>query len=162
MANVRPALAAPSGQDAWLDEWTHFLNTNGVVVPSGNNNGAVVTYVLDAYNAKNNAGYSNSLIAAAKVGGGKYFQVSSQAAITNAPVIIFSEIQAVNSNVASASLPVNTTNRLQNLNQVFIPMFRPDPQSRPLWVGNLKEYQLISLSGSVELGDNSSPAINAV
>jgi len=163
IANVSPALAATAGQDTWLDEWTHFLNTNGVVVPSGNNNGAVITYVLDAYNAKNNAGYSNSLIAAAKMGGGKYFQVSSQAAIANALGTIFSEIQAVNSTFASASLPVNTTNRSQNLNQVFIPMFRPDPQSRPLWVGNLKEYQVISLSpGSIDLGDNSSPPINAV
>ncbi|HWS70145.1 MAG TPA: PilC/PilY family type IV pilus protein, partial [Steroidobacteraceae bacterium] len=130
-------------------------------VPSGNNNGAVITYVLDAYNAKNNAGYSNSLIAAAKMGGGKYFQVSSQAAITNALAIIFSEIQAVNSTFASASLPVNTTNRSQNLNQVFIPQFRPDPQGRPLWMGNLKQYQVISLSGNIELGDNSSPPISA-
>jgi type IV pilus assembly protein PilY1 len=162
VANVSPALAATSGQDTWLDEWTYFLNTNGVVVPSGNNNGAVITYVLDAYNAKNNAGYSNSLIAAAKMGGGKYFQVSSQAAITTALSIIFSEIQAVNSVFASASLPVNTTNRSQNLNQVFIPMFRPDPQSRPLWMGNLKEYQVISLSGNLELGDNSSTPINAI
>jgi len=163
VANVSPALAATSGQDTWLDEWTYFLNTNGVVVPSGNNNGAVITYVLDAYNAQNNAGYSNSLIAAAKMGGGKYFQVSSQAAITGALATIFSEIQAVNSTFASASLPVNTTNRSQNLNQVFIPMFRPDPQSRPLWVGNLKEYQVVSLSaGTIDLGDNSSPPINAV
>jgi len=163
IANVAPALAATSGQDTWLDEWTYFLNTNGVVVPAGNNNGAVITYVLDAYNAKNNAGYSNSLIAAAKMGGGKYFQVSSQAAITTALAVIFSEIQAVNSTFASASLPVNTTNRSQNLNQVFIPVFRPDPLSRPLWMGNLKEYQVISLvPGSIELGDNSSPPIDAL
>ena len=162
VANVSPALAATAGQDTWLDEWTYFLNTNGVVVPSGNNNGAVITYVLDAYNAVSNAGYSNSLIAAAKRGGGKYFQVSSKAAITNALDIIFAEIQAVNSTFASASLPVNTTNRSLDLNQVFIPMFRPDPSSRPLWMGNLKQYQLISLSGILELGDNSSPSINAV
>lgn len=162
VANVSPALAVTPGQDTWLDEWTYFLHTNGVQVPSGNNNGAVITYVLDAYNAKNNAGYSNSLIAAAKMGGGKYFQVSSQAAITNALTIIFSEIQAVNSTFASASLPVNTTNRSQNLNQVFIPMFRPDPLSRPLWMGNLKQYQLVSLSGSIDLGDNSNPPIDAV
>jgi type IV pilus assembly protein PilY1 len=161
IANVSPALAATAGLDTWLDEWTHFLNTNGVVVPSGNNNGAVITYVLDAYNAKNNAGYSNSLIAAAKMGGGKYFQVSSQAAITNALAIIFSEIQAVNSTFASASLPVNTTNRSQNLNQVFIPQFRPDPQGRPLWMGNLKQYQVVNILGSIELGDNSSPPISA-
>ena len=118
--------------------------TNGVVVPSGNNNGAVVTYVLDAYNAQQNAGYSDSLINAANMGGGKYYQVGSQAAIANALGMILAEIQAVNSTFASASLPVNTTNRSQNKNQVFIPMFRPDASDRPLWIGNLKEYQLIN------------------
>jgi len=162
VANASPALAATLLLDTWTDEWTYFLKTNGVVVPSGNNNGSVVTYVLDAYNAQQNVGYSNSLMNAAKVGGGKYYPVGSQADIANALAMILAEIQAVNSTFASASLPVNTTNRTQDKNQVFIPMFRPDPQDRPLWMGNLKQYQLISLSGSIDLGDNSSPRINAV
>ena len=162
VANVSPALTATPLLDTWTDEWTYFLNTNGVVVPSGQNNGAVITYVLDAYNAQQNVGYSNSLMNAAKMGGGQYYQVGTQAAIANALGQILSQIQAVNSTFASASLPVNTTNRAENLNQVFIPMFRPDPQDRPLWMGNLKQYQLISLSGSLDLGDNSSPPIDAV
>lgn len=167
VANANPALPVPTGStDTWLDEWTFFLRTHGVVVPAGNNNGSVVTYVLDAYNPQYptqwNQQYSQSLINAAKMGGGSYFPVGSQAAIASALGTIFAEIQAANSTFASASLPVNTTNRTQNLNQVFIPMFRPDPRSRPLWMGNLKQYQLINLSGSVELGDNSSPPINAV
>jgi type IV pilus assembly protein PilY1 len=162
VADASPALVATAGLDTWTDEWTRFLKTNGVVVPPGNNNGSVVTYVLDAYNKQQNVGYSNSLISAAKMGGGKYYQVGSQAAIANALGMILAEIQAINSTFASASLPVNTTNRTQDKNQVFIPMFRPDPQDRPLWMGNLKEYQLINLSGSIDLGDNSSPPINAV
>ncbi|HXI58411.1 MAG TPA: hypothetical protein VNO55_20230, partial [Polyangia bacterium] len=162
VADASPALVATAGLDTWTDEWTRFLKTNGVVVPPGNNNGSVVTYVLDAYNKQQNVGYSNSLMNAAKMGGGKYYQVGSQAAIANALGMILAEIQAINSTFASASLPVNTTNRTQDKNQVFIPMFRPDPQDRPLWMGNLKEYQLINLSGSIDLGDNSSPPINAV
>jgi len=163
VANASPALAATALLDTWTDEWTYFLKTNGVVVPAGSNNGSVVTYVLDAYSAEQNVGYSNSLMNAAKMGGGKYFQVGSQAAIANALGMILAEIQAVNSTFASASLPVNTTNRTQDKNQVFIPMFRPDQQDRPLWMGNLKQYQLISLAaGSINLGDNSSPPIDAV
>jgi type IV pilus assembly protein PilY1 len=162
--NVGPNLPATT-YDTALDEWTYFLRTNGVVVPAGSNNGAVITYVLDAYKeaAPGPASdYSASLKAAADMGGGKYFAVTNPTAVSAALSIIFSEIQSVNSTFASASLPVNTTNRSQNLNQVFIPMFRPDPQSGPLWMGNLKQYQLISLSGSIDLGDNSSPPINAV
>ena len=41
-------------------------------------------------------------------------------------------------------------------------MFCPDSQDRPLWMGNLKQYQLISLAGSIDLGDNSTTPINAV
>jgi type IV pilus assembly protein PilY1 len=163
IANVSPALVATSPTDTWTDEWTYFLNTNGVIVPSGNNNGAVVTYVLDAWYAQDDVGYSTSLNNAAKMGGsGASFQVGSEQAIAAALGQILSQIQAVNSTFASASLPVNTTNRAQNLNQVFIPMFRPDPSAKPRWMGNLKEFQLISSSGNLNLGDNSSPPINAV
>ena len=159
---IQPPILPGSPIDTWLDEWTYFLKTNGVVVPSGNNNGSVVTYVLDAYYAQQNTGYSSALQNAAFVGGGKYFAVQSASQISNALSTIFSEIQAVNSTFASASLPVNTTNRTQDRNQVFIPMFRPDPADNPRWMGNLKQFQLIDLNGSIDLGDNSSPPINAV
>jgi len=91
VANASPALSAQVGYtDTWLDEWTSFLRTNGVVVPTGNNNGSVITYVLDAYNALPNPDYSNSLKQAAIRGGGKYYQVGSQTDIANALGMIFS------------------------------------------------------------------------
>ncbi len=140
----------------WADEWTHFLH--GQASPQ------VTTYVLDAYYPDDNqdAGYSRDLDAEAKQGGGSYTHVRNQTDITNSLLKIFAEIKAVNSTFASASLPVNTTNRAQNLNQVFIPMFRPDPDAKPLWMGNLKQYQLILSGTDVVLGDNSSPPIPAV
>ena len=165
---IQPPILPGSPTDTWLDEWTYFLRTNGVVVPAGNNNGSVVTFVLDAYNTQpqylhlQNSSYSSSLQNAAVMGGGKYFAVGSASDIGKALSTIFSEIQAVNSTFASASLPVNTTNRTQDRNQVFIPMFRPDPADNPRWMGNLKQFQLIALNGSIDLGDNSSPPINAV
>jgi type IV pilus assembly protein PilY1 len=75
--NVVPALTAlpATSTDTWTDEWTRFMYQSGAVVPAGNNNGSIVTYVLDAYNAQNNAGYSASLQAAALQGGGRYYQV---------------------------------------------------------------------------------------
>ena len=153
--NVVPALGAlpATPTDTWTDEWTRFLFQSGAVVPAGNSNGAIVTYILDAYNAQNNAGYSQSLQAAARQGGGLYFQVNSQDAVYNALVRILEQIKAVNSTFASASLPVNATNRAQDQNQVFVPMFRPDPKIQARWYGNLKQYQLINSGGSVVLGD---------
>jgi type IV pilus assembly protein PilY1 len=167
---IQPPILPGSPTDTWLDEWTYFLRTNGVVVPAGNNNGSVVTFVLDAYNTQpqylhlQNSSYSSSLQNAAVMGGGKYFAVGSASQIGNALSTIFSEIQAVNSTFASASLPVNTTNRTQDRNQVFIPMFRPDPSDNPRWMGNLKQFQLIALNGSIDLaGTNASfDAVNTL
>ena len=67
----------------------------------------------------------------AKYGGGRYFQATSEEAILNALRQIMIEIQSVNTVFASASLPINATNRSQNENQVFIGMFRPDPARGP-------------------------------
>ncbi|MBC7453124.1 MAG: hypothetical protein H7335_05365, partial [Massilia sp.] len=149
VANAGPGLA-PTALDNWTDEWTRLLYRSGVV-----------TYVLDAYNAQQNPQYSAALMNAAKVGGGRYFHVGSQAAITSALATIFAEIQGVNSTFASASLPVNTTNRSQDKNQVFIPMFRPDPDALPRWMGNLKQYKLINTGSDIQLGDAvGNPAVN--
>lgn len=166
IANAAPALTPIFGTsqlDAWTDEWTHFLYSNGVPVSGGISNRSTVTYVLDAYNAQNNAAYSYLLQAAAKLGGGKYYQVGSQSAITTALLQILAEIQGVSSTFASAALPVNTTNRSQDRNEVFIPMFRPDPNDQPRWMGNLKQYQLINVNNAIELGDALlDPALNTL
>lgn len=163
--SVGSALASPTGLDTWLDEWTRHLSFSGVIVPAGNTNGQVVTYILDAYKDQQNVGYSQSLIEAARQGGSvsNYYQVGSMVQIEAALNAILAEIQGVNSTFASASLPVNTTNRSQNKNQVFIPMFRPDSKAKPLWMGNLKQYQFVSYSGDVILGDiDGNPAVSAI
>jgi len=112
-----------------------------------------VTYVLDAYKDQQNVAYSTSLQYAAKIAGGRYFQVSKQSDILAALSSILADIQAVNSTFASASLPVSAQNRAQDQNQVFIGMFRPDPNAYPRWMGNLKSYQLINYQGEIDLGD---------
>ena len=66
---------------------------------------------------------------------------TSEEAIINALRQILIEIQSVNAVFASASLPINATNRSQNENQVFIGMFRPDADANPRY-GNLKRYQI--------------------
>jgi type IV pilus assembly protein PilY1 len=162
-SNVVPALSAlpATPTDTWTDEWTRFLYQSGAVVPAGNNNGSIITYVLDAYNAQNDPGYSGSLQAAARQGGGRYYQVGTQVAVYTALVQILEQIQAVNTTFASASLPVNATNRAQDQNQVFVPMFRPDASLQERWFGNLKQYQLINNNGSIELGDaRGQPAVD--
>lgn len=152
--NVGPELPIAATSGYWGDEWTHYLY--------GNSTTKLVTYVIDAASPGNSdAGYTEILQSEAKQGGGTWQYANSQQQITTQLLQIFGEIQSVNSTFASASLPINTTNRSQNKNQIFIPVFRPDPDAKPRWMGNLKQYQLITNGSSVTIGDSvGSPAIN--
>ncbi len=150
------------GSSWHLDEWARCLYQKGVPVSGGDNQTAAV-YTIDVYNAQQNDDHTALMMSTARVGGGKYFAATNEGALTNALKQIFAEIQSVNSTFASASLPVNATNRSQNENQVFIGMFRPDGSMKPRWFGNLKRYQLVFDSDgvTVTLGDkNGAVAIN--
>ena len=77
--------------------------------------------------------FGHEIFSGFRVGGGKYYTAGNAAQVLSALSQIFVEIQGANSTFASASLPINATNRAQNDNQVYIGMFRPDPGSRPRW-----------------------------
>ena len=136
------------------DEWARFLYNTDVNAFTGQEN--VVTYTINVFGpaAGPDPKQSQYLFNMATVGGGKYFTAQSGTDLTNALKQTVTEILAVNDTFASASLPVNTANRSQDKNQVFIPMFRPDPKGAPRWMGNLKQYQLIDVVGATVLGDS--------
>lgn len=145
------------------DEWARLLHDKGVPVADSLIRPSVTTYTIDVYNKQPNAAQTSLLMSMAKAGGGKYFAAKNEQAIVDALKQIMMEIQAVNTSFASTSLPVNATNRSQNENQVFIGMFRPDPDAKPRWFGNLKRYQLISAGSSIQLGDvNGNAAVNTL
>jgi Tfp pilus tip-associated adhesin PilY1 len=146
----------------WADAWARFLNN-----PATSADPKITSYVIDAYFPVDNqdVGYSLFLQSVARQGGGTYFAAKDNAGadIYNALMRIFAEIKSVNSTFASASLPVNATNRAQNENQVFIGMFRPDPDAKPRWFGNMKRYQLIDNAGNIDLADaNGLVAVNSL
>lgn len=129
------------GSDArYTDEWAKYLFTTDVSSAVGQQN--VRTYTIDVFKDAQDSRQTALLYNMAKVGGGRYYQASSESAILNALREILVEIQAENSVFAAAALPVSATNRAQNENQVFFGMFRPDAQGLPRWFGNLKRYQV--------------------
>jgi type IV pilus assembly protein PilY1 len=143
------------------DEWARFMHEKGVPIPASTMKSKVTFYTIDVYNAQQNIEHTKLMLSMANAGGGKYFAAKSQQAILDALNQIIGEVLAVNSTFASTSLPVNATNRSQNQNQVFIGMFRPDPDAKPRWFGNLKRYQLVLDGSEVALGDvNGSLAVN--
>jgi Tfp pilus tip-associated adhesin PilY1 len=138
------------------DEWSRFLYQQGVPV-SGSDPPAyrsITTYTIDVYGVQPNPGQSGLLASMAENGGGRYFNASNEQAIVDALKTILSEILAVNSTFASASLPISATNRAENDNQVYIGMFRPDSEGHLRWYGNVKRYQIkLFESGAIDLAD---------
>lgn len=126
--------------------WARFLRLRPDLMSSGGAaaaaNGAIVTYTIDAYNAQQNTSYTTILKNMALEGGGKYYQAGSDTALQSSLQNILTQIQAVNSVFASASLPVSVSVRGTYLNQVYLGVFRPDASAKPNWTGNLKQYQL--------------------
>jgi type IV pilus assembly protein PilY1 len=153
--------AVPASNKARMaDEWARYLFTTDVNEAAGLQN--VQAYTIDVFKDQQDQDQTALLFSMAKYGGGRYFQASSEESILKALRDIMIEIQSVNTVFASASLPINATNRSQNENQVFIGMFRPDPGARPRWFGNLKRYQIAKFGQDFKLADASNPVQEAV
>ncbi|HEX3097724.1 MAG TPA: PilC/PilY family type IV pilus protein [Usitatibacter sp.] len=158
--NGNPAVPGPIGNKANLSaSYSHYLFLTDMNAVPGRQNAQIFT--LDAYLAHQDLVQTSLLQAMAGYagannpkGGGQYFPVHSTADILAALENILINIQAVNSVFASASLPINATNRSQNANQVYIGMFRPDPKTHPRWFGNLKQYQIVLSGNNAVLGDS--------
>jgi type IV pilus assembly protein PilY1 len=150
--NGNAAVPAGVGNKNWkVANWSKYMLTTDVNVAPGQQ--MITTFAIDVFNAQQDVNQTLLMKAMAKYGGGRYFEARNEQAIINALREIIIEIQAVNSVFASASLPINATNRSQNENQVFIGMFRPDPRARPRWYGNLKQYQVAQFGNDVRLAD---------
>jgi type IV pilus assembly protein PilY1 len=143
--------ALPGSEARYTDEWAKFLYTTDVSDQPGQQN--VKVFTIDVFKDAQDTRQTALLSSMAKYGGGKYYQATSEEAILNALREILIDIQSVNSVFASASLPINATNRSQNENQVFIGMFRPDPNAKPRWYGNLKRYQIGLFGQEAKLAD---------
>lgn len=151
---------SPSGsQTNVADEWARFMKANSL---------GVTTYTVDINKVTTGQGpgWTALLKSMAAVSDGKYFDVDSTTnagqEISDALNQIFTEIQAVNSVFASVSLPASVNAQSTFLNQVFIGMFRPDADAFPRWPGNLKQYKMGVVNGTLEMLDaNSNIATNS-
>lgn len=137
----------PSGeQNNWTDEYARFM-ANGDCNPNIAGTQSVYTYAIEVDPDTGGSDLSHTALmkSAATNGKGAYFATSSAndgAQIADALNKIFTEVQAVNSVFASATLPVSVNVRGTNANQVYMGVFRPDSNKSPRWLGNLKMYQI--------------------
>jgi len=102
----------------------------------------------------------------ARAGGGRHHSVDcadctpAEAADELATVLIGIVRQAVIANAAFAAptVPVNSFNRTENLDELYLPVFRPAGSQR--WRGNVKKYRLAP-NGDI-LGRDDALAVNAL
>lgn len=72
-------------------------------------------------------------------GGGQYHMVDDTASLTTALSGIVLSIFDSAGSFAAPTVPVNAFNRTENLNEVFLSVFKPSERTR--WTGNLKKYR---------------------
>ena len=88
-------------------------------------------------------------------GGGEYHMADDTASLATALSGIVLSIFDNAGSFAAPAVPVNTFNRAENLNEVYISVFQPSELTR--WTGNLKKYWF---SGGELVGQNGEPVID--
>ena len=80
------------------------------------------------------------LKAAAKAGGGDYFQADDIESLSLALMKIFTTINEESLSFAAPAVAVNSFNRTQNFNELYLTAFQASERTH--WPGNLKKYRI--------------------
>lgn len=163
---IMPPDTGSGSRSMMIDEYSRFMykrTTTSPYKPFPSFPGAnVITYTveIDPRTEPMATYFTNVMKSTARQGGGRYFKVVASAGSVTASLVealnsIFREIQSKNSVFASATLPINAGTQGVYLNQVYMGVFRPDRDRKPLWLGNLKQYKFgISSDDVLELVDS--------
>jgi type IV pilus assembly protein PilY1 len=147
----------------FADEWAKFLYKTDVSDIPGEQH--VSMFTIDVYN-KTADPLQGALLKsmADQTGPNGYFPVGGDLyGLINAFIDILTQVAAVDSVFASASLPVSVNAQGTFLNQVFMGVFRPDDNAQQRWVGNLKQYQFALNGNALFLADaTGKSAVDAV
>src|SRR5690606_29222635 len=81
-----------------------------------------------------------ALLDTAARGGGRYYEAVDSASLFTTLTGIVTEILQTQSTFTSPAVSVNSFNRAQNLNDLYITLF--EPSSTEHWPGNLKKFRL--------------------
>lgn len=146
--------ASAKYQSDYSDEWARFM-LNSSTADGKTTFRPVRTYTITLYDGSN-PDYEQLMKSMASNGGGEFLLVKlgDTQGLIDALKKVFYQIQAVNSVFAAPVLPVSANSQGTYSNQVFMGMFRPDPNRKPRWMGNLKQYQI-----GVDTSDPTSPQL---
>jgi len=91
----------------------------------------------------------------AAAAGGVFYEASDTATLSTVLTQIVRNILAFNTSFTSPAVSVNAFNRTQNLNDLYVTVFRPSETYN--WLGNVKKYEL-GVDGTI-LDANQAPAV---
>ena len=78
---------------------------------------------------------------------------------------VFNQILSVSTTFVSASVPVNAFNRAEIIDNIYLALFKTDPDGKPIWTGNVKKLKYAAAndgSGEARIEDATNrPAIAA-
>jgi len=121
-----------------VDDIAGYMYNVGV----GQNGNKVTTHVvgIDLRSLPYGDVVRNLLKETAYRGGGSYYEATNENDLKFKFTDIFRQILLDNASFTSPSVTVNAFNRTQNLNDLYVAVFKPSFGYR--WVGNLKKYRL--------------------
>ncbi|HEY8520236.1 MAG TPA: PQQ-binding-like beta-propeller repeat protein [Gammaproteobacteria bacterium] len=129
----------PEGGDC-LDDLAEFMFKGDMSPLPGKQN--VVTHVVGFALEDRNGQVVRLpvLLDTAQRGGGKYYEAVDSASLFTTLTGIVTEILQTQSTFTSPAVSVNSFNRTQNLNDLYITLFEPSGTEH--WPGNLKKFRL--------------------
>lgn len=128
-----------------LPELAEYLYTTDLDGDPKNGKQKAVTYTIGF------ATDQKLLSDTAAKGGGKYYTAEDSAQLTAAFQGIISQIYSTSSTFTSPSVAVNTFNRTQSRDDVFMAMFLPE--EGPRWAGNIKKLKIKVSNNTANLVD---------
>ena len=128
-----------------LDEISGYMRNNDMSeVHAGDQTISTYTVGFD---------FNDPLLAAtATAGGGKYYQANNAQELAGAFDDIVRSVLETSSTFVAPGIAVNTFNRLSYFDSLYYSVFEPD--TRPLWEGNLKRYRISSTGDIVDVNGN--------
>lgn len=129
----------PEGGDC-LDDLAEFMFKGDMSPLPGKQN--VITHVVGFALEDRNGQIVRLpvLLDTAARGGGRYYEAVDSASLFTTLTGIVTEILQTQSTFTSPAVSVNSFNRAQNLNDLYITLF--EPSSTEHWPGNLKKFRL--------------------
>ncbi|HET7201966.1 MAG TPA: hypothetical protein VFI92_01235 [Steroidobacteraceae bacterium] len=107
---------------------------------------SVITYAIGFKQEADSPG-EKLLQETTKRGGGEFCNVRDAAALEACLNGFVRKILTDNTSFSAPAVTVNAFNRTQNLNDLYMSLFRPRQSYR--WIGNLKKYRLDPLDGDI-------------